>query len=30
MCLWHMFSTDRSGAQTWEHAVRNNPVTILA
>ena len=26
MCRWHMISTDRSGAQTWEHEVRSNPV----
>ena len=22
---WDSFSTDRSGAQTWEHEVRNDP-----
>lgn len=27
MCRWHMISTDRSGAQTWKHVVRSNPVT---
>ena len=30
MCRWHMISTDRSGAQTREHEVRSNPVTIIA
>ena len=25
MCQWHMFSTDRSGAEKWECAARNNP-----
>ena len=30
MCRWHMISTDRSGAQTWEHEVRSDPVTTIA
>ena len=30
MCWWHMISTDRSGAQTWEHEVRSDPVTTIA
>ena len=25
MCQWHMFSTDRSGAETWECVARSNP-----
>ncbi|GMU12100.1 hypothetical protein WAL17_05300 [Waltera acetigignens] len=25
MCQWHMFSTDRSGAEKWECVARNNP-----
>ena len=25
MCQWHMFSTDRSGAETWECIARSNP-----
>ena len=25
MCRWHMFSTDRSGAEKWECVARNNP-----
>ncbi len=27
MCQWHMFSTDRSRAEMWEHVVQNNPVS---
>ena len=30
MCRWYMISTDRSGAQTWEHEVRNDPFTTIA
>ena len=30
MCRWHMISTDRSGAQTWKHEVRSDPVTTIA
>lgn len=30
MCRWYMISTDRSGAQTWEHEVRSDPVTTIA
>ncbi len=30
MCRWHMTSTDRSGAQMREHAVRSDPVTTIA
>ena len=30
MCRWHMFGTDRSGAQTWKHEVRSDPVTTIA
>ena len=30
MCRWHMISTDRSGAQTWEYEVRSDPVTTIA
>ena len=29
MCQWHMSSTDRSGAETWEYEVRNNPYGII-
>ena len=25
MCQWHMFSTDRSGAEKWECVARSNP-----
>ena len=25
MCQWHMSSTDRSGAETWERVARSNP-----
>ena len=25
MCQWHMSSTDRSGAETWECVARSNP-----
>ena len=28
MCQWHMSSTDRSGAETWECVARSNPAGI--